>query len=174
MTTRKRSIVIPLRTPLAAALAVAALACGLAACSDDSDTHPAQAAASSSSAAASDQPPIPLPTPTDLNAGILIALDPATPPAQKASAIQGSGSDPELADRMTQAARSSGVSMTILDVKYIGHGVMNAGAKLVVNGKPVEGETTIPFVAENGRWKLQKAWACQMVANAGLSSPACS
>ncbi|WP_068052289.1 hypothetical protein [Nocardia xishanensis] len=122
---------------------------------------------------AADQSPLPLPGPGDLNAGLTLALDPNTPREQKIGAVQGADVDPDLIDKMTQAGAANKVTMTITKVEYVGAGVMQASATLTLNGKPVEGQAQIPFVAEGGRWKLQKAWACQMLANAQLTSSAC-
>lgn len=120
-----------------------------------------------------EQPPLPLPSPGDLNAGFALALDPGTRPELKAGAIEGADIDPALPERLTEAARGNSVQMTVTEVHYMGDGVLNALADLTVNGRPIEGKTTIPFVAGGGRWKLQRAWVCQMLATANLQSTAC-
>lgn len=159
------------RTGVRLALAVAVLA-ALVACGDDGSTKPV-AHTTTAQAQVTDKPPIPLPTAADLNAGLLLVFDPASSPALKTGVIQGAEADPSLVDRLVQAATTSKVTMTIVGVQYQGNGLMNASANLTVNGQPVQGQTVIPFVVDGGRWRVQKAWTCQMLANASVSSPAC-
>ncbi|RMI32603.1 hypothetical protein EBN03_11520 [Nocardia stercoris] len=142
------------------------------ACNDS--TPSAAKSATTTTTLAADQPPIPLPGPGDLNAGVMIALDPNTPRAVKIAAIQGADTDPDLVDKLTQAGGANKLTMTVTSVEYQGNGVMQATANLTLNGKPVEGQAYVPFVAEGGRWKLQKAWACQMLANTQLTSTSCN
>ncbi|MET8779250.1 hypothetical protein ABZV58_29970 [Nocardia sp. NPDC004654] len=159
--------------PRARVLLVAA-AIVVAGCGDSGGDSPAQPASVSRTQQASDKPPVPLPSPAELNAGLGIALNPATPADQKLTFVQGAENDPDLIARVTEAATKNGVTMTVTQVEYTGGETMQARATLSVNGTPVEGQSVIPFVAENGRWKLQKAWACQMLANAQTTSPSCS
>ncbi|MCP2314963.1 hypothetical protein APR12_000293 [Nocardia amikacinitolerans] len=159
--------------PRARVLLVAAAAIVAVGCGDSGDDSPANPAAGSSTRQATDRPPVPLPSPAELNAGLGIALNPATPADQKLTFVQGAENDPELIARVTEAATKNGVTMTVTQVEYTGGETMQARATLSVNGTPVEGQSVIPFVAENGRWKLQKAWACQMLANAQTTSPSC-
>ncbi|MFE6864596.1 hypothetical protein [Nocardia sp. NPDC057668] len=155
-----------------AAAALCAVTGSVTACGDSGES--ATPVTRSSAAPVTDQPPIPLPGVADLNLGLTLALDPNSPRAQALDVVQGSNADPELVTKMAQAGVSNGVKMTVTSVRYAGNGLMEATATLSLNGKPVEGEAVIPFVAENGRWKLQLAWACQMLTNTGATSPACT
>lgn len=123
---------------------------------------------------AADQPPVPLPSPADLNAGFQLAFDPDTPATLKTGAVQGADADPALIDKLAQASQANGITLTIVTVEYQGDATLQAGADMTLDGKPVQGPTLIPFVAEDGRWKLQLAWACQMLANTQTTSPACT
>ncbi|AXK85982.1 hypothetical protein IU443_22280 [Nocardia farcinica] len=163
------------RTPacLLAAVAAAVLLSGCGGAEPTSAAPPGTAARSSTAATATDQPPVPLPTPADLNTGFQLALDPATPASLKAGAVQGADADPALVDKMAQAAQANAVTMNIVAVEYLGNATLQATADMTLNGKPLDSPTLIPFVAEGGRWKLQLAWACQMLANAQATSPAC-
>ncbi|MGX1805096.1 hypothetical protein ACWIGI_05225 [Nocardia sp. NPDC055321] len=173
---KQREIMFLRRSFRVRALVAAAVLCAvtgtLSACGDSGDsTAPVSR---SSAAPVTDQPPIPLPGVADLNVGLTLALDPNSPRAQAVDVVQGSDVDPELVTKMAQAGVSNGVQITVTGVRYAGNGIMEATAKLSLNGKPVEGDAIIPFVAENGRWKLQLAWACQMLTNTGATSPACT
>ncbi len=162
------------RVRVVAIMIGAALALTTAACGDSESDSSKPAAVRSTTKVAVDQPPIPLPGPGDLNVGVMMALDPSASRDQKIGAVQGADIDPDLVDKMTQAGAANKVTMTVTAVEYVGNGVMQASATLTLNGKPVEGQASIPFVAEGGRWKLQKAWACQMLTNAQLTSTACN
>ncbi|WP_067861224.1 hypothetical protein [Nocardia shimofusensis] len=160
----------PSRATLAACLvlgAVFAAGCGGSESAEatESTTAPATGA---------QQPPVPLPSPADLNAGFQLALDPDTPATLKTGAVQGADADPALIDKLAQASQANGITLTIVSVEYQGEAVLQATADMTLDGKPVQGPTLIPFVAEDGRWKLQLAWACQMLANTQTTSPACA
>ncbi|MBF6357780.1 hypothetical protein IU449_25100 [Nocardia higoensis] len=162
------------RAALAACLAsVAVLAAGCGGSDADEATVSAESA-TTAPAAGAQQPPVPLPSPADLNAGFQLALDPDTPATLKTGAVQGADADPTLIDKLAQASQANGITLTIVSVDYQGDAVLQATADMTLDGKPVQGPTLIPFVAEDGRWKLQLAWACQMLANTQTTSPACA
>ncbi|MFB7716591.1 hypothetical protein [Nocardia sp. NPDC056100] len=153
------------RTP---ALLLVALAVTLTASCAGSDPAPAPVRTTS----AADLPPIPLPTAELLNAAVLGRMNSAAPGSGPA-VIQGADADPGLLERLIRTAAANGMTMTITKVDYAGNGLLNASATVILNGRTLDGDTVIPFVAEDGTWKLQKQWACQMLTNAGQSSPAC-
>jgi len=160
------------RIAIAGFAAIAALtltACG----GDDSgdeakSTSTTTSAAAATSAAAEDTPPVP--TAEELNTQLQRALDPAVPNSEKLEMVQGIEADPELPGRLAQAYQETGATVTVTDVTAFGDTV-NAKATIVLNGQ--ENIADVPFVAEDGKWKVQKEWACIMLTNLGQQSPAC-
>ncbi|MEU4322998.1 hypothetical protein AB0F85_31720 [Nocardia fluminea] len=162
------------RVAIAGLAVVAAL--GLSACSDDKGDKPAakttttsaQASASASASAAPGLPPVP--TVEQLNQQLNTALDPSVPNDQKLDFVQGGEADPELPNRLAQAATDAGVQVQVTEVTSFGDSV-NAKANFTVNGQT--NVVDVPFVAEDGKWKVQKSWACTMLTNFGQTSVAC-
>ncbi len=151
---------------------VAAL--GMTACGDD-DSDNTSAAETSTSAAASATDTVtlpPVPTVEELNADLARALDPSVPAAEKLEKIQGAEVDPTLPDRLAQAAAENNVEIQVVDVSSFGEAV-EAKAIFTLNGEP-QPEVGVPFVVDNGKWKIQKTWACNMLANLGEESVACA
>ncbi|WP_327096880.1 hypothetical protein OIE68_44575 [Nocardia vinacea] len=160
------------RIAIAALAVVAAL--GMTACSDDKDSKPAAKTSTSAQASASanantNLPPVP--SVAELNTQLQRALDPSIPSSEKLDGVQGAEADPELPNRLAEAAKGANVTITVTDVTSFGDSV-NAKAKVLLNGQ--ENLIDVPFVAENGKWKIQKAWACTMLTNLGQQSVACS
>ncbi|WP_280235314.1 hypothetical protein [Nocardia cyriacigeorgica] len=151
---------------LAVAAALTMTACG----SDDKDSDkPAKSTTTSQSAApAADLPPVP--TAEELNVQLQRALDPNVPNEEKLDGIQGAEADPNLPGTLTQAYQQSGASIEVTRVTALGDTV-SADANFVINGQtnPVQ----VPFVAEDGKWKVQQQWACDMLKLANLQSAAC-
>ncbi|BDT95341.1 hypothetical protein IFM12275_53170 [Nocardia sputorum] len=159
------------RIAIAGLAIVAAL--GLTACGgDDKDSKPAaktSTSAKASATASANLPPVP--TPAELNTALARALDPSVPAAEKLDNVQGAEADPTLPDRLSQAASGADVKIEVTDVTSFGDSV-NAKAKFILNGQ--ENIVDVPFVADNGKWKIQKQWACTMLTNLGQQSAACS
>ena len=155
-----------------ASLAVTA-ALGLTACGTDDSSNNAESARASTSAKVAaptaDLPPTP--TPAALNAELQKALDPSIPSSEKLEMVQGVEADPDLPNRLAEAYKSTDAKVEITEVTAFGD-TLNAKAKLILNGQ--ENIADVPFVAENGTWKVQKAWACTMLTNLGQQSVACS
>ncbi|MFF0529808.1 hypothetical protein ACFYT3_15575 [Nocardia amikacinitolerans] len=151
---------------LAIAAALSLTACG----GEDKSTEATPTRATTSAkATAADVPPVP--TVEQLNAQLQRALDPAVPNQEKLAMIQGAEADPELPGRLAQAYQQTGASVVVTEVTAFGD-TINAKAKIVLNNQ--ENIADVPFVAENGTWKVQKAWACGMLTNLGQQSPACA
>ncbi|MGW5319604.1 hypothetical protein [Nocardia thailandica] len=158
------------RVAIAGLAVVAAL--GLSACSDDKGTTTTAAktttSVKTSATSAANLPPVP--TVAELNAQLNTALDPSIPNEQKLEFVQGAQADPELPNRLAQAAKDANVQVQVTEVTSFGDSV-NAKANFTLNGQT--NVVDVPFVAEDGKWKVQKSWACTMLTNLGQQSTAC-
>lgn len=131
-------------------------------------------------AIADDYPP--LPSAEDLDDQLSTGLDPVarlwawTHPVRnehKLAFVQRAPADPELPFRLAQTVHETGAKLRVIgvDPKTLGDTVF-ANANVALNGQtsPVE----IPFVAEDGVWKVDLIWACTMLSMLGEQSPACA
>ncbi|WP_410872145.1 hypothetical protein [Nocardia sp. A7] len=159
------------RVAIAGLAVVAAL--GLSACSDDKgEAAPKTTTSAKASAAGTPTAELPaVPTVEQLNTQLTTALDPAVPNDQKLDFVQGIEADPELPNRLAQAVETNNVQVQVTEVTSFGDSV-NAKANFTVNGQT--NVVDVPFVAENGKWKVQKSWACTMLTNLGQTSVACA
>ena len=64
-----------------------------------------------------------------------------------------------------------GATVVVTDVQDFGDTVQ-ANATLTLNGQP--NLVTVPFVPEDGKWKIEKSWACMMLTNLQIQSPSCA
>ncbi|MET8780013.1 hypothetical protein AB0H49_25270 [Nocardia sp. NPDC050713] len=146
---------------------------GLTACGGDDSSDTAKTAKTTTSAKATTaQANLPaVPTAAELNTQLQKALDPAVPNEEKLAMIQGAEADPELPARLSEAYKATGATVEVTEVTAFGD-TINAKAKIVLNGQ--ENIADVPFVAEDGKWKVQKAWACQMLTALGQQSAACA
>ncbi|MFI9409239.1 hypothetical protein [Nocardia gamkensis] len=156
------------RTAVAGLALVAAF--GLAACgSDDSSDSPTSTRATAGASATATIPPAP--TVDELNALLQKALDPAVPNEEKLDSVQGIEADPGLPNRLAEAFRQANATAVVTGVTAFGDSV-SAQAKFTINGQ--ESQVDVPFVLDGGKWKVQKTWACQALANLNQQSPACT
>lgn len=155
---------------LAAVAALTMTACG----SDDSasdtkaDNSSSQEASSTADAEA-ELPPVP--SPTDLNTQLQQALDPSVPNEEKLGMVQGAEADPQLPGTLSEAYQQSGATIEVTEVNSFGD-TLNAKARFVLGDQ--ENIVDVPFVAEEGKWKVEQTWACNMLAQAQMESPACA
>lgn len=167
---------------MVAGLAIAA-ALGMTACSDDSNdaggsstsvaTSASQesgsAGASGTAGKQSNVPPAP--TADELNAMLQKGLDPAVPATEKTDMIQGSEADPELINRVATAVQQNNASVKVTEVQDAGDGTAIAKADVTFNGQT--NVNAVQLVFDNGKWKLDKGFACNIVQIAQLQSAAC-
>ncbi len=113
------------------------------------------------------------PTPAELNANLARAFDETVPAAEKVPLVQGAQADPQLIDRVVEAAMANKASAQVTGVTDLGDGTVAATVVMALDGQPAP-ESVMTFVAEDGVWKLSKDNACGIVSVAGLSSPACA
>lgn len=142
----------------------------LAACGSDDKSDTPKSARTTTSATATANTPAP-PTADQLNALLQRALDPAVPNEEKVDLVQGIEADPGLPNRLADAFKQANASAVVTGVTAFGDSV-TAQAKFTINGQ--ENQVDVPFVQEGGKWKVQKAWACQALSNLNQQSPACA
>ncbi|MGK8500254.1 hypothetical protein [Nocardia asiatica] len=153
----------------AAGLAMVA-ALSLAACGGDDTSDSTRSTRTTTGAAASATIPA-APTVEELNALLQRALDPTVPNEQKLDLVQGIEADPGLPNRLAEAFRQANATAVVTGVTTFGDSV-TAQAKFTINGQ--ENQVDVPFVLDGGKWKVQKAWACQALTNLNQQSPACA
>jgi hypothetical protein len=154
---------------LAIAATLSMTACGSDNKKDTAAPPRTTTSAKASASASANLPPVP--TVADLNASLQKALDPSIPSSEKLDMVQGVQADPELPNRLAQAAAGANVQVAVTDVTSFGDSV-NAKANFTLNGQT--NVVDVPFVAEDGKWKVQKTWACTMLSNLGQQSVACA
>jgi hypothetical protein len=114
----------------------------------------------------------PSPTVDSLTGLLNKGLDPAVPAADKIDLLQGAAGDPGLFDRMLPALHQANFAVKITDVTDYCNGTANADATLNFYGQ--SNQSQVPIVAEDGKWKLDRVWACGLAASLQLTSPICS
>ncbi|MFB7724254.1 MULTISPECIES: hypothetical protein [unclassified Nocardia] len=158
-------------------IAVATLAVvtvlGLSACGDGDKKESTKPTKTSTSQTTAAQNYPPAPTAADLNAQLQKALDPAIPDAEKLDMMQGVQADPSLPSRMIEAYKQNQATITVTGVTDLGNGTLTADAQVAVAGGAPQ-NAVVPFVAEDGKWKVQKEWICNMLSLANQTSPACT
>ncbi|MFB8005853.1 hypothetical protein [Nocardia sp. NPDC056000] len=112
------------------------------------------------------------PTVDLLNGLLTKGLDPSVPTADKVDLIQGAAGDPGLFNRMLPALQQANFSVVIDNVTDYCNGTANADATLSFSGRTSPAQ--VPIVAEDGRWKLERTWACGLAASLQQTSPICT
>ncbi|MFX1757692.1 lipoprotein [Rhodococcus gordoniae] len=165
-----------LRKITVATVALAA-ALTMSACSSDDGGSSSETAKTSTTTTAAapvaDYPPVP--SPEELNADLARAFDLNVPASEKTDLVQGAEEDPELINKVAQAANDAGVQVNVVDVTDNENGTITAGVEMALAGSNQPSFGTVDFVAEDGTWKVSKDYACSIVINmAQLQSPACA
>jgi hypothetical protein len=155
---------------------LALLACAtlvLTACGDGEQTTGQAATTSASPADCTQGGKFPTsPTVESLTGLLKKGLDPAVASSDKIELLQGASGDPELFNRMLPALDQADFAVTINDVTDYCNGTANADATLNFYGQP--NQSQVPLVAEEGRWKLERVWACGLAASLQQTSPICT
>jgi hypothetical protein len=112
-----------------------------------------------------------LPTVEDLREMLKRGFDSRVPISEKVDLVQGSEADPDLANRVATAATQAGLTVEIVNVNGLGPDAAQAVANFIVDGQSNPG--VVPLVAEDGKWKLEKSWACYILTIVQTRSPAC-
>ncbi|MEU4316441.1 hypothetical protein [Nocardia sp. NPDC024068] len=173
----------------AAAIAMAAAALTFTACSSTEETS-TEAATTTEAAAEFESgktqdgreegkapvttpaPNLPKPTAEELNDKINRALDGSVGEDEKLAWIEDAEQDPQLVDKLVEAAKKNEVTVQITNVGDPADGKVIADADVTIGGSPVE-NATVEFVAEGDQWKIAHGFACNIVKSAQLDSAAC-
>ncbi|MEV0710982.1 hypothetical protein [Nocardia aurea] len=165
-------------------------AVGLAACSSsdggDSGASPATTSAANNfesgksqdaliegEAPTSTTPPnLAKPTAEELNTRINRAFDPTVGAEEKTAWVQDAERDPQLVDKLVDAAKRNNVKVTITGVQNPVDGKLKADADVTIDGKPVQ-DAFVEFVAQDDQWKVSNLFTCNIVRAAKLDSAAC-
>ncbi|WP_040836583.1 hypothetical protein [Nocardia brevicatena] len=125
-------------------------------------------------AAPSTTPPpnLPKPSPEELNDKINRALDGSVSEEEKLAWIEDAEQDPQLVDKLVDAAKKNKVTVKITKVGDPADGKLKADAEVTIDGQPVE-NASVDFVAEGDQWKIANKFACNIVKSAQLDSAAC-
>ena len=161
---------------MVAGLAIAAAVTMTACSSDDggdtaggSSSSVATSAETTTAAAAANTPPAP--SAEELNAMLQKGLDPAIPATEKTDMIQGSEADPELINRVATAVQQNNATVQVVAVEDAKDGTAIANANVTFNGQT--NPAAVQLLFEDGKWKRDKAFACNIVQLAQLQSAAC-
>ncbi|NUS95367.1 MAG: hypothetical protein HOQ36_23625 [Nocardia sp.] len=117
-------------------------------------------------------PNLPKPTAEELNDKINRALDGSVGEDEKLAWIEDAEQDPQLVDKLVEAAKKNEVTVKITNVGEPAAGKVTADADVTIGGSPVE-NATVDFVAEGDQWKIAHGFACNIVKSAQLDSAAC-
>ena len=117
-------------------------------------------------------PNLPKPTAEELNDKINRALDGSVSEDEKLAWIEAAEQDPQLVDKLVEAAKKNEVTVQITNVGEPADGTVIADADVTISGSPVE-DATVEFVAEGDQWKIAHGFACNIVKSAQLDSAAC-
>ncbi|WP_280415247.1 hypothetical protein [Nocardia carnea] len=117
-------------------------------------------------------PNLPKPTVEELNDKLTRALDGAVSEDEKLAFIEDAEQDPQLVDKLVEAAKKNEVTVKITNVGEPAEGKVKADAEVTIAGSPVE-NASVDFVAEGDQWKIAHDFACNIVKSAELDSAAC-
>ena len=154
-----------MKIKLADSIAPAAVLCCVAFVSACGGKVPAQSGAQSATEL------IPPPTVQQMASKLDWATDQSVPNTEKQDLVQGSVADPELVDHVLKAYRQEGATIKVVSVVPVDatHITVNADLTLWDAIHP----QVVPFVLEEGEWKIEKNYACGIVELMQLSSSAC-
>ncbi|MEV6098386.1 hypothetical protein ACFXG4_14325 [Nocardia sp. NPDC059246] len=115
---------------------------------------------------------LPKPSVQELNDKVTKAFDPSIDSKTKTDWIEDAALDPQLAQKLVDAAKANNVTIKITNVGDPANGKLKADADVTIDGKPVQ-NATVSFVADGSDWKIDHNYACSIVKAAKLDSAAC-
>ncbi|MEV6097383.1 hypothetical protein [Nocardia sp. NPDC051981] len=157
---------------LVIAMVTVVTALGVAACGsgDKNVSKPAKPSTSKTAPVQSNYPPVL--TAADLDAELQKLVNPDIPNDQKLDMLQGVAADPGLPQRFVDFYKQSNATITVTGVNDLGNGTLTADAEASISGGQPQ-RAVVPLVAEDGKWKVQKEWLCNMLSLGNQTSPAC-
>ncbi|MBH0779592.1 hypothetical protein [Nocardia bovistercoris] len=117
-------------------------------------------------------PNLATPTAQELNSRINRAFDRSVGSQEKTAWVQDAERDPQLVDKLVDAAERNKVKVSITGVRPPENGKLKADADVSIDGKPVQ-DAFVEFVAEDDQWKVSNQFTCNIVRTAKLDSAAC-
>jgi hypothetical protein len=145
------------------------------ACSNGQQPSPPQAQSSHSTNAGkscpSDSKYPPTPTVQQVSDRMKVLVDTHVPLDQRVNSVQGAERDPEILNRLASILTDGHYNVMIHNIDNYCNG--QASANSLVTFKGETNEMQIPLTVADNQWKLNNSWACDLMANASISSPMC-
>ena len=143
---------------------VTALGAGLtlSACGNDEDSSPETSTTTTTTEQAAAAP-----TAAELHATLARAVDPNVPTDQKLDAVMGGEEAPELFDALTKATVDSGAQFEVKEpvLPSALPGIYTAAVNLIMPDREPQLISGVEFVEQDGKYKLDRKWACDLVTN---------
>jgi hypothetical protein len=162
------------RPPVAALICAALLA--MPACSSGQPTSPPQAKSSQSPVAGHGCPAgskyPPAPSVQQVSDRLKVLVDTHVPLEQRVNSVQGAERDPQILDRLATVLTDAHYNVVIHNIDDYCNG--QASANSLVTFKGESNEMQIPLTVADNQWKLNNSWACDLMANASISSTMCT
>lgn len=145
------------------------------ACSNGQQASPPQAQSAQSTNAGqscpSDSKYPPTPTEQQVSDRIKVLVDTRVPLDQRVNSVQGAERDPQILNRLASILTDAHYNVAIHNIDNYCNG--QASANSLVTFKGETNEMQIPLTVADNQWKLNNSWACDLMANASISSPMC-
>ncbi|WP_331758579.1 hypothetical protein OG225_40835 (plasmid) [Nocardia sp. NBC_01377] len=136
-------------------------------------TQPSESATTDTSTATTTGVTSAVPGPEEVTGLLAMMIDPAVPNTEKVGKVEHGELDPGLPNRMAEATRQGGTTMTITitDTRTEAPGMVAHGTWTINNSQPLP--IIVNFVAVDGTWKIERQWYCQIAYSFMVTSTAC-
>lgn len=145
------------------------------ACSTGRHTSAPQSQSSQSARAeqscTSDSKYPPTPTVQQVSDRIKVLVDTQVPLDQRVNSVQGAERDPQILNRLATILTDAHYNVVIHNIDNYCNGQASANSLVAFKGET--NEMQIPLTVADNQWKLNNSWACDLMANASISSPMC-
>jgi hypothetical protein len=98
-------------------------------------------------------------------------VDSHIPLDQRVTSVQGAERDPEILNRLAAVLTDAHYKVEIHNIDNYCNG--QASANSLVTFKGETNEMQIPLTVDGNQWKLNNSWACDLMANADITSSMC-